>query len=359
MKTFKLLGFIIKSVMMGMIAALFLFTFFPHLMEPAVEKQDDSEKEVVIEPLSFASAIQKAAPSVVNIRTYIPDPDLYNRESSARLGMGSGVIVSAQGHIITNYHVIADAQDIAVELLDGRIAIAKIIGVDADTDLAVLKISMVNLPVISTIHTTNAQVGDIALVIGHPYGVGQAVTMGIVSATERRLSGLSEYADFIQTDADVNPGNSGGALINTRGELLGISSAYFTRGTKTGISFAIPTDLTLKIFNEILLKGHVARGWLGFVAGPLNKVGQDVFGKYSYIVTDVVSGGPADKAGLKAQDVILSLNGQSMLTYIDLQKVILEAPPGAEILIEVNRRGEKEIITLTAIVEEKVRIVKI
>ena len=357
MKTFKLLGFIIKSVMMGMIAALFLFTFFPHLMKPVVEEPDEPEKEVVIEPLSFASAIQKAAPSVVNIRTYIPDPDVYNRESSARLGMGSGVIVSGQGHIITNYHVIADAQDIAVELLDGRIAIAKIIGVDADTDLAVLKISMTNLPVISTIHTTNAQVGDIALVIGNPYGVGQAVTMGIVSATERRLSGLSEYADFIQTDADVNPGNSGGALINTRGELLGISSAYFTRRTKTGISFAIPTGLTMKIFNEIIVKGHVVRGWLGFSGGPLSKAGQDVFGKHTYGVIDVVTGSPADKAGLKEQDVILRMNGQTLLTYIDLQNVISNAVPGAEILIEVNR--EKEIITLTAIVEEKVRIVKI
>ena len=266
--------------------------------------------------------------------------------------MGSGVIVSAQGYIITNYHVISEAREIAVELIDGRTAIAKIIGVDADTDLAVLKITMANLPVISTTHDATAMVGDVALVIVHPYGVGQAVTMGIVSATDRRLAGLSEYAGFIQTDADVNPGNSGGALINTSGALIGISSAYFTR-TKTGISFAIPTDLTMKVFDEILLKGHVVRGWLGFVGGPLNKIDREIIGKYSYGVTDVVSNGPADKAGLKPRDVILSMNGQTLLTYIDMQKLISEAPPGSEILIEVNR--DKEIITLTAIVEEKAR----
>ncbi len=356
MKTFKLLGFIIKSVMMGMIAALFLFTFFPHLMEPVTQKQDEPEKEIVIEPLSFASAIQKAALSVVNIRTYIPDPDVYNKRTSARLGMGSGVIVSAQGYIMTNYHVIADAQDIAVELIDGRTAIAKIIGVDADTDLAVLKITMANLPVVSTSHKITAKMGDIALIIGNPYGVGQAVTMGIVSATERRLLSLSEYVDFIQTDAAVNPGNSGGALINTKGDLLGISSAYFTRGTKTGISFAIPTFLAMNIFDEILSKGHVTRGWLGFSGGPMDKVGRDLFGETSYLVTDVTTGSPADKAGLKPMDVIIKVNGHEVLTYIDLLNLITETAPDSEITFEVNR--EKQIITLTAIIEEKVRIVK-
>ncbi|MCP3672899.1 MAG: PDZ domain-containing protein [Gammaproteobacteria bacterium] len=357
MKIFKLLGFIVKSVFMGMIAALFLFTFFPHLMKPVVDKQEQPEKEIVIEPLSFASAIQKAAPSVVNIRTFIPDPDIYNKRTSARLGVGSGVIVSAQGYIMTNYHVIADAQDIVVELIDGRTAIAEIIGVDADTDLAVLKIIMANLPVISTAHKITAQMGDIAIIIGNPYGVGQAVTMGIVSATERRLLKLSEYVDFIQTDAAVNPGNSGGALVNTKGELLGISSAYFTRGTKTGISFAIPTSLAMNVFDEILSTGHVTRGWLGFSGGPMDKVGRDLFGETSYLVTDITKGSPAEKAGLKPKDVILRVNGQKVLTYIDLLNLITETAPDSEITLEVNR--DKEIITLTAIVKAKVRIVKL
>ena len=349
MKNYKLLGFLLRSVMMGMIAALFLFTFFPQIITPVVEVKNESQQ--TDSPMSFASAIRKASPSVVNIRTFLPDPESKNTQPTARIGVGSGVIISAQGYIVTNYHVIYKAKDIAVELTDGRSSIAKVIGHDADTDLAVLKVSMSDLPAITMNSDVSVQVGDIALVIGNPFGVGQAVTMGIVSATGRHFLGLSEYEDFIQTDAAVNPGNSGGALINTSGELLGVSSAYFTRGTKTGISYAIPTSLAMNVIKQIIFNGRVIRGWLGFSGGPINKAGRDDFGKDVYLVTGVSPGSPAEMAGLKEKDVILRVNEKSLQSNIELQNMIAESPPGSEIIIEVSRNHQT--INLIAVVQER------
>jgi len=348
MKNLKLLGFIIRSVVMGMIAALFLFAFFPHLIIPVVEapekQQPIIQTQADITPLSFASAIKKAAPSVVNIGTYIPDPIIENK---GRLGMGSGVIVSTEGYIVTNYHVVAKAIEIAIELTDGRTAIAEVIGFDTETDLAVLKIPLDNLPVISTDSEVNVQVGDITLIIGNPFGVGQAVTMGIVSATGRRFVGLSEYAAFIQTDAAVNPGNSGGAIINSSGELIGISSAYFTRGTKTGISFAIPTSLTMEVMKEIVVNGRVVRGWLGFGSNAAKKL----YGENAFFVDDVSAGGPADLAGMKVGDAILSMNNKTLKSVIDIQKLVSESIPGETIKIIVKR--DQKVITLIATVQER------
>ena len=352
MKDFKWLGFIIKSVMMGMIAALFLFTFFPHLMTPVVDNQLKSV--TTAEPLSFASAIQKASPSVVNIRTFTPDPLRKYAQPTARIGVGSGVIISAQGYIVTNYHVISNAEEIAVELTDGRSSIAEVIGIDTDTDLAVLKVSMEHLPALLMNADVSVQVGDIALVIGNPFGVGQAVTMGIVSATGRRFLRISEYENFIQTDAAVNPGNSGGALINTNGDLLGVSSAYFTRGTKTGISYAIPTSLAMDVIEQIIFNGRVIRGWLGFTGGPINKRGIDEFGDEDvYLVESVSPGSPAEKAGLQANDLILRMNGDSLKSNLALQSMVAESVPGSKVVIEVMR--DKQTLSLTATVQERPR----
>ncbi|RLA04326.1 MAG: hypothetical protein DRQ47_03545 [Gammaproteobacteria bacterium] len=349
MKNYKLIGFIIRSVVMGMIAALFLFTFFPHLMSPVTVSPEKPAPAKL--PLSFADAIQQTSKSVVNIRTLDPEPKKRNTQSMVNIGMGSGVIISAQGYIVTNYHVISKADEIAIELADGRRTIANIIGFDAATDLAVLKITMDNLPSIEMKPDVKVQVGDVALVIGNPFGVGQSVSMGIVSATGRRFLGLSEYEDYIQTDAAVNLGNSGGALINTNGDLLGISSAYFTFGTKTGISFAIPTSLAMGVIEQIIFNGRVIRGWLGFEAGPISKAGREKFGGAGYIIIGISPGGPADIAGLKVNDIITGVGNGSVGSITNLHNMIAESKPGSE--IEINLKRNNQPMSLKVMVKER------
>ncbi|MFT5521546.1 MAG: serine peptidase DegS [Enterobacterales bacterium] len=351
MKNIKFLGFIFRSVIMGMIAALFLFTFFPQLLSPI----QDTEAKITesVTPLSFADSISKVSPSIVNIRTYKADPKKVNTKATAQLGMGSGIIISPQGYIVTNYHVISKVEEIAIELVDGRRTIAKVIGFDAETDLAVLKISMDNLPALTLNSNVEVKVGDITLVIGHPFGVGQSVTMGVVSATGRIALGISEYEDYIQTDAAVNLGNSGGALINSRGDLIGISSVYFTYGTKTGISFAIPISLAMDVIEQIIFNGRVIRGWLGFSGGPLNKAGTDRFGDTAYLINGITSGGPADLAGLREQDIILTVNNLKVSTSSELHKMMAESAIGKKMSIQINRNDE--ILVLEAIVKERPR----
>ncbi len=347
-KTIKLLGFIIKSVMMGIIAALFLFVFFPHLIQPDVGHKQTPRK--IEAPLSFAEAIKITSPSVVNIRTIVPDIQRRRDQLTALLGMGSGVIISHDGYVVTNYHVINKAEAIAVQLIGGRQAIAKVIGVDPDTDLAVLKIPTENIIPLKMDSSVEVNVGDITLVIGNPFGAGQTVTMGIVSAKGRRFVGLSQYENFIQTDAAVNPGNSGGALINTNGDFLGISSAYFTRGTKTGISYAIPMALVMDIAQEIISNGRVVRGWLGFVGSPLSRIGKEKFGTDCCQISEVTPNGPADLSGLKENDIIIKVNNK-LIGADELQMLITNATPGTEIIFEIIRG--QETINLTTVIKEK------
>ncbi|MFT5450871.1 MAG: serine peptidase DegS [Enterobacterales bacterium] len=349
MKKIKLLGFIVRSVVMGMIAALFLFTFFPQLLSPIQETEKKTTEPIA--PLSFADSISKVSPSIVNIRTYTVDPKKVNTNATAQLGMGSGIIISPQGYIVTNYHVISKVEEIAIELVDGRRTIAKVIGFDAETDLAVLKISMDNLPALTLNSNVDVKVGDITFVIGHPFGVGQSVTMGIVSATGRIALGISEYEDYIQTDAAVNLGNSGGALINSRGDLIGISSVYFTYGTKTGISFAIPISLAMNVIEQIIFKGRVIRGWLGFSGGPIG--GTDKFGAAAYLINGVTKGGPADLAGIRERDIILTVNNLKISSAGDLHKMMAESAVGEKMLFDINRNDE--ILVLEAIVQERPR----
>ncbi len=348
-KTIKLLGFIVKSITMGMIAALFLFVFFPHLIQPLPALNEQSEPEVML--FSFADAIKATSPSVVNIRTIFPERKKTNNQLVGRMGMGSGVIISPEGYVVTNYHVISKAKDIAVQLTDGRQAIAELIGVDPDTDLAVLKVPINNLIPLVMDSSVKVDVGDVTLVIGNPFGAGQSVSMGIVSGTGRRFVGLSNYENFIQTDAAVNPGNSGGALINARGDFLGISSAYFTRGTKTGISFAIPMAIAMDVTQEIINNGKVIRGWLGFNGGPINLIGREIFGEEVYLVTAVSPDGPADSAGFKKDDIIRKVNNLSLGPEMDLQNLIAISKPGSEIIFDIER--DKQKLQLTVIVKER------
>ena len=360
MNSLKLLGFIIKSVMMGMIAALFLFTFFPHLMSPVTNQHNSNNQSIddqsinneSLQPLSFAKGIKRASPSVVKITTFSPDEKTANTEARLRIVMGSGVIISSQGYIVTNYHVISQASEITVELIDGRVAIAKVIGYDIETDLAVLKIILNNLPALLLNANINTRVGDVTLAIGHPFGVRQSVTMGIVSATGRHYLGISEYESYIQTDTALNHGNSGGALVNSHGELLGITTSGLTKGSIAGIGFAIPVSLAMNVIEQIIFQGRVIRGWLGFSGGPIvSAPGSVSFDKGAYLVQGITAGGPVDQAGIQINDVIISVNGKPLGSVAELHSQIAESKPESEITLKINRNGK--LISFVVTVKER------
>lgn len=311
---------------------------------------------------SYSDAVQRAAPAVVNVyssrlveRDHHPlmsDPffeQFFGNSQSGRRRMlsslGSGVIVSAEGYILTNNHVISGADQVQVALRDGRETLATVIGTDPETDLAVLKIDLDNLPVIDLADATNTRVGDIALAIGNPFGVGQTVTMGIISATGRNHLGLNAYEDFIQTDAAINPGNSGGALVNAEGALVGINTAIFSRtGGSQGIGFAIPTNLAHGILNDLVTRGRVVRGWLGIEAREVSSSlasSLDINAPRGVVVSDVVDGGPAAKAGIRVGDLILSIDGKPLLDAQTAMVDIAEIDPGRELPIELYRSGKR------------------
>lgn len=310
-------------------------------------------------PVSYADAVANAAPAVVNIYAdkvvtehqvkVFPDPlmqRLFGGETGPALkrreqSLGSGVIFTQDGYVLTNNHVIAGADDIQVMLYDGRVAHARVIGSDNDTDLAVLKVDAGKLP---SIHTASAlpRVGDVVLAIGNPFGIGQTVTMGIVSAIGRQLS-LSPYEDFIQTDAAINSGNSGGALVDAAGQLVGINTAMLGRGVGAeGIGFAIPVRTAKMVLEQIVEHGSVVRGWLGAdyagVAVAANS-GLPAAAARGATVTDVYPGGPAAKAGLQPGDILLQLGKGPILDPADLRNREAELKPGASVEISGLRDG--------------------
>lgn len=268
-----MLAFLARSTLLGVITATALLLIFPDLRTQMLDTpQVLAPVEVNQTQVSFNYAVRRASPAVVNIYNR-----RYNAEDRLQLstqGLGSGVIMSDKGYIVTNYHVVAEADQVIVALQDGRILTAQLIGKDQRTDLAVLKIQAENLPVIPTSPDYRPAVGDVVLAIGNPYNLGQTTTYGIISATGR--SGMSFYGrqDFLQTDAAINEGNSGGALVNTRGELVGINTASFQQATDIetyGISFAIPYELTRKIMDKLIADGRVIRGYIGLEARDINR----------------------------------------------------------------------------------------
>jgi serine peptidase DegS len=292
----------------------------------------------------FSYAVKQAAPAVANIYTtkivqqrhpLANDPlfqHFFNRNGRVKQhlerSLGSGVIVSDDGYLLTNYHVIKGADEILVLLNDGRQALASVIGSDADTDLAVLKISLENLTSIKVAKPEGASVGNIVLAIGNPYGFGQTVTQGIISATGRYGLGLSQYENFIQTDAAINPGNSGGALIDTKGRLLGINTAIYTQsGGSTGIGLAIPTDLALRTMDDLIRYGRPLRGWLGLEVQPL------ATGANGVVITGLAQDGPASKAGLRVGDILTDINGELVGDGHAGMKLITYTRPGETVRI--------------------------
>jgi Do/DeqQ family serine protease len=271
--------------------------------------------------------------------------------SEPQIGLGSGVIVSPSGYILTNNHVIEGADQIEISLNDGRKARAKVIGTDPDTDLAILKIELEKLPVIVLGSSEALEIGDQVLAIGNPFGVGQTVTSGIISALGRNQLGINVFENFIQTDAAINPGNSGGALVDTQGRLLGINTAIYSRsGGSMGIGFAIPVSTARQVLDSIIKEGQVTRGWIGVEPQELNAELAQTFNitaKSGVIITGVLQNGPAATAGIRPGDVITAVGGQPVKSVTELLSAVATLRPGLKATMTVQRRDATLEIAVT------------
>ena len=266
-------------------------------------------------------------------------------------GLGSGVIVTKDGYILTNNHVVDGAKEVTVTLQDGRAFNAKVTGRDPKADIAVVKISAKDLPVVAMADSERVQVGDVVLAIGNPFGVGQTVTSGIVSAKDRGNLGIEDYENFIQTDAAINPGNSGGALVDISGRLIGINTAIMSHsGGSQGMGFAIPSNLVRSEMESLIQDGHVTRGYLGVMIQNITPALAEDFklkDTSGALIGDVVSGGPADQAGIKNGDVVLSFNGHAVADSRHLQLAVTQVRPGTKVPVEILRNGSSQKLEVT------------
>jgi serine protease DegS len=381
-----LVSFLVRAVVVGLAVAFLVVWWNPTLLgahtahtpaapviaspaAPSASPSSSSAPTVPAAPVvmqSFADSVARALPAVVNIYTArvvrermqaAPLNQLFgdywpSYRQRVERSLGSGVIVDAMGTIVTNQHVIAGADSIRVQLADGRIADATIVGQDPDTDLAVLDLKIGNLPIMPLGRSDTLRVGDIVLAIGNPYGVGQTVTQGIVSATGRGQLGLATFENFIQTDAAINPGNSGGALIDAHGDLVGINTAVLNRtyGGPEGIGFAIPVNLVRGVMEQILMNGHVVRGWLGFVPQDLSEEQSAQIGTVGGGVTvvNIMVNSQAYEAGVRPGDLVTALGGEAVHNAQDLVARVSSLKPGAEVELEGRhaRQGYKLNLTV-------------
>jgi serine protease DegS len=324
------------------------------------------------QPSSFSDAVSKTAPAVVSLQVqslievpvkenarrqleqifgkHLPNLTQTKRHSSS----GSGVILDTRGYVITNHHVIAKAERVMVVLNDGRTAEARLVGTDPDTDIAVLKIELDNLPEVNIANLKKLNIGDVVLAIGYPFRIGQTVTQGIISATGRSQVSQNTYENFLQTDAAINPGNSGGALINTEGEIVGINSLIYTEtGNFNGIGFAIPIDLVSDVMRQITENGYVIRGWLG-VEGqsvPLQTLKSLDLQIQGVLITGVDEGGPGSKAGLEVGDIITHINQEEIKDTADVLDMIAAGRPGDNFRIDGIR--ERQSFSVDAVLGQR------
>jgi serine protease DegQ len=313
---------------------------------------------------SFSDAAKRAMPAVVNIYTaketkvqrqpFMDDPvfrhffgEQFDAQTRKSTNLGSGVIVSEQGYILTNSHVVEAADEIEVALADTRRAKAKVVGTDPETDLAVIKIDLPTLPSISFGQSDHARVGDVVLAIGNPFGVGQTVTLGIISATGRSHLGINTFENFIQTDAAINPGNSGGALVDTSGQLIGINTAIYSRapgGASLGIGFAIPASTAKQVLEQIMESGQVTRGWIGVGVQDMTRELSESFKLPEIrgaLITEVFRGTPADKAGIKLGDILVAVEGKPVTDSSSMLNLVAALNPGKHAMFKVVRAQQE------------------
>ena len=365
--------FFLQSITVGLAAAIVLLFLLPRFgprpvvevvqAPPEIHGSRTEAPTVAPErgPVSYADAVAAARPAVVNIytaRVVVQRPSALLQDPAFRhffggtsggphrqleSSLGSGVIISPQGYVLTNHHLVEGAEEIQVMLADGRSAAASVVGVDPETDLAVLKTTLDGLPAVTLGDSEGLRVGDVVLAIGNPFGVGQTVTMGIVSATDRSHLGLSTFEDFIQTDAAINPGNSGGALVDARGRLVGINTAIFSKsGGSQGIGFAIPVNLAKGVLAEIIGQGRVSRGWLGVEVHDLTPELAESFGlgdARGVVVAGVLRQGPAERAGIQPGDVITAVGETPVQSERRLLDAIARSHPGSQVPVSLVRSG--------------------
>jgi serine peptidase DegS len=347
--------FLLQSATVGLAAAFVVVYLFPNLLG------SDNGTASRVPVYSYAAAVTSTAPAIVNlISAESRSPDAAPLSAGVLPvqpgeSLGSGVVMSSDGYVITNDHVIAGAAAIDIVLTDGRSAAAEIVGTDPDTDLALLKIELDNLPTLRLGRSDTLRVGDVVLAIGNPFSIGQTVTQGIVSGTRRGQLGLSSFENFVQTDAAINLGNSGGALVNARGELVGINTAFISRRLDSeGIGFAIPVNLVRGVMSDLIEHGRVIRGWLGVGTETLTVAQAESLGledSFGIILTSVQPDSPADNAGLKPADIITHVNDQPVIVWQDALRLIARMSPGTEVVITGNRLGKP--FTVVATVAER------
>ena len=371
MKKNKSLAFIFKSVIIGLAAAFIILILRPDLLgqgRPVVElneaispTQTNIGNHLGSGPVSYADAVDAAAPAVVNIYTtkivteranpLYNDPffryffgDRLAPRQRLESSLGSGVIVSTSGYILTNNHVVEGADEIQVLLRDNRNAEAAVVGTDPESDLAVLRIDLKKLPAITIGQSDDARIGDVVLAIGNPFGVGQTVTMGIISAMGRNMVGINTYENFIQTDAAINPGNSGGALVNAHGNLIGINSAIYSKsGGYQGIGFAIPAKFAIDVMQQIIQNGHVIRGWLGIEVQDITPDLAESFhlkDTQGVIIAGILRNGPAALAGLRPGDVVTKINDKFVENTKQVMNTIASIKPDHSIHLSIIRQGK-------------------
>jgi serine protease DegS len=368
----RILNYLAWPVVLGLLFATLTFNFFPELLDSRFYASQVTSKErkgeKVSKPFSYSLAVKKASPSVVNIYTQKKLPSgnrLYsdplfkkfysqkNSSGKARMksSLGSGVVMTANGYILTNHHVVDGADAIVLQLQDGREAAAEVIGTDPEIDLAVLKINLENLVPIE-LANQKVSVGDVVLAIGNPFGVGQSVSQGIISATQRKGLGLNTFENFIQTDAAINPGNSGGPLVDSTGHLVGINSAILDRTSYAmGISFAIPSKTALKVLTDIITHGRAIRGWLGVEASQLKPFAAKKLGlnpPLGLVITNIYPGSPAYTSGLLPGDVIFKINNNGVVDNDKAMNIIASLSPGDSIKLYVLRSGDIKVIDAVA-----------